>query len=189
MLLLILITQPFENASNGSIDAWKNLKLVKKLREKGYGVIELNHFASAMMFIPHIRTCLLTIVFSGTWLLADIATAQPTAKKCSAVMAQVKATLPQVKRFSVGRIETKYDGTPPQGRSQYASIIFMGERSPNEAIMAQKIIANCRQIATVSFILDGTDDERRYGLLNGKVQPFKCKDITEKVRWGEFGCP
>ncbi len=54
--------------------------------------------------------------------------------------------------------------------------------------MTKRIIASCPKVGSVSFITNGTDEEDRYGLLSGKVQTFKCKDITEPISWGEYGC-
>jgi hypothetical protein len=81
----------------------------------------------------------------------------------------------------------EYNGRPPQDRTQHL-IFTMGERGKSELQMATQIIRNCPQIGSVSFIINQTDDETRYGLLNGKVQPFKCKDIDETIQWGEYGC-
>lgn len=110
-----------------------------------------------------------------------------TPSKCSNVLAQSKSALSKVDTFRISAIN-KYEGRPPSGRSQHLHII-RGQGLSTEAAMAKKIIANCPKIGSISFITNGTDEESRYGWLNGKVQPFKCKDITETVKWGEYGCP
>jgi hypothetical protein len=107
--------------------------------------------------------------------------------KCSTVLAQSKSALNKVNTFRISKIE-QYEGRPPIGRSQHLHII-RGQRLTTEATMAKKIIANCPKIGSISFVTNGTDEEDRYGWLNGKVQPFKCKNIDEPVKWGEYGCP
>jgi hypothetical protein len=107
--------------------------------------------------------------------------------KCSTVLAQSKLALNKVDTFRISKINQS-EGSPPSGRSQHLHII-RGQGLTTEAAMAKKIIANCPKIGSISFITNGTDEEDRYGWLNGKVRRFKCKDITETVKWGEYGCP
>ncbi len=117
--------------------------------------------------------------------LSAVAAATPS--KCSNVLTQSKSSLNKVDTFRISKIN-QYEGHPPSGRSQHLHVI-RGQRLTTEVAMAKKIIANCPKIGSISFITNGTDEEDRYGWLNGKVQPFKCKDIAETVKWGEYGCP
>jgi hypothetical protein len=108
--------------------------------------------------------------------------------KCSQVLAQSKAALTDVQAFKTIKYN-QYDGIPPKGRTQHLAIV-MGERS-SELAMTKRIIASCPKIGSVSFIMNGTDDQNRYGLLNGKVQAFKCQtagDTDTTIKWGQYGC-
>jgi hypothetical protein len=133
----------------------------------------------------------IAIALLATCLPTPIAFAQSNGSKCSQAIAQNKAILPNNKQsVRTGAINTQYEGTPPKGRSQHLSFVFLGDRVKNEAAIAEKIITSCPKIGVVSFILWGTDDETRYGLLNRKIERFQCKDMEEKViKWGEFRCP
>jgi hypothetical protein len=130
-------------------------------------------------------------LISVTGLLLSMSMNLPTTvaaapSKCSIVLAQSKLALNKVDTFQISKIN-QYEGRPPSGRSQHLHII-RGQRLNTEAAMAKKIIANCPKVGSISFITNGTDEEDRYGLLNGKVQPFKCKNTDEPVKWGEYGC-
>jgi hypothetical protein len=133
----------------------------------------------------------LALVMLVTCLPAPIAIARPAASRCSQAIAQSKALLPkQQQSVRTGEINTADYGNPPAGRSQYLNFVFLGNHVKNEASIAKKIITNCPKIAVTNFIIDGTDDLNSYGLLNGKIQQFQCKDMETKViKWGEFRCP
>ncbi len=117
--------------------------------------------------------------------LSRSAMARPS--KCSTVLARSKSSLAKVTRFKISNFD-KYDGIPPKGRTQHLSIIFRGIHQSTELAMATKIIAGCPQIGSVRFVIDGTDDQSVYGLLNGKVRMFKCKDMDSTNKWGEYAC-
>jgi hypothetical protein len=129
---------------------------------------------------------LLPLVLAFFWLPVNISAA--ASSKCSMVLSQSKSAINKVHSFRTYQIQEKNDGIPPQGRSQHLNIVRGLRQEVKEAVMAKKIIANCPKIGSVSFITNGTDEEDRYGLLNGKVQTFKCKDISEPISWGEYGC-
>jgi hypothetical protein len=54
--------------------------------------------------------------------------------------------------------------------------------------MAKKIVADCPQIGLITFNQYQTDWVNMYGLINGEVQAFRCKDLEEKIKWGEYIC-
>lgn len=144
-----------------------------------------------MTKISQIQRYSIAIALLATCLPTPIAFAQSNSRTCSQAIARSKAILPQQKQtVRTSAIDTQYEGTPPKGRSQHLSFVFLGDRAKNEAAIAEKIIARCPKIGVVSFILWGTDDASRYGLLNKKIQRFQCKDMEAKViKWGEFRCP
>jgi hypothetical protein len=131
---------------------------------------------------------LLPLFLALSWLPVNISAAVAAPSKCSTVLAQTKSSLNKFYSLRTFGIEEKNDGIPPNGRSQHL-IFIRGLRAPvKEANMTKRIIASCPKVGSVSFITNGTDEEDRYGLLNGKVQTFKCKDISEPISWGEYGC-
>jgi hypothetical protein len=108
--------------------------------------------------------------------------------KCSMVLAQTKSALNKFHSFRTFAIQEKYDGIPPQGRSEHL-VFVRGLRAPvKEATITKKIITSCPKVGSVSFITNGTDEEDRYGLLNAKVQSFQCKAPEEPAVWGKYGC-
>jgi hypothetical protein len=131
---------------------------------------------------------LLPLFLAFSWQPVNISASVAASSKCSTVLAQSKSAINKVHSFTIYKIQEQNDGVPPQGRSQHLNIVRGLRQEVKEAAMAKKIIANCSRIGSVSFITNGTDEEDRYGLLNGKVQTFKCKDITEPISWGEYGC-
>jgi hypothetical protein len=131
---------------------------------------------------------LLPLILTLSCLPVNISSSLAAPSRCSTVLTQTKSSLNKFYSLRTFNIEEKSDGIPPQGRSQQL-VFIRGLRAPvKEATMAKKIIANCAKVGSVSFITNGTDEEDRYGLLNGKVQTFKCKDIAEPISWGEYGC-
>jgi hypothetical protein len=131
---------------------------------------------------------LLPLALAFSWLPVNLSAAVAAPSKCSTVLAQSKSAINKVHSFRTYQIQEKDDGIPPRGRSQHLNIVRGLRQEGKEALMAKKIIANCPKIGSVSFITNGTDEEDKYGLLNGKVQTFKCKDIAEPISWGEYGC-
>jgi hypothetical protein len=113
---------------------------------------------------------------------------------CNSVLAQSKATLPNVRFFKVINID-KFQGDAPRGRSKQLNISIDGEKgekymgvSSLQLAMTKKIVVSCPQIAIVAFNKYETDWVNMYGLVNGKVQKFVCKDVGEKITWGEYTC-
>jgi hypothetical protein len=138
--------------------------------------------------INQLMKYLLVAAITFSLLPINISTSTAAPNKCSTVLAQSKAALNKVSSFKIYAIQQQYDGVPPQGRSQHLNIVRGLRQEGKEAAMAKKIINNCPKIGSVSVITNGTDEEDRYGLLNGKVQTFKCKDTSETISWGEYGC-
>jgi hypothetical protein len=111
-----------------------------------------------------------------------------TQSNCSAVLAQSKSSLTNITRFKVSKLG-KYDGIPPKGRTQNLYITSSGIRGELTPLtMAKRIISSCLEIGSVRFVANGTDDQSVYGLLNGKVQIFRCTGIDNPNRWGEYAC-
>jgi hypothetical protein len=106
--------------------------------------------------------------------------------KCSRVLSQSKAELTNVQAFRTIKYD-QYDGIPPRGRTMHLAI-GIGERPSNELLISKRIITSCPQIGSISFIMNGTDDQNRYGLLNGKVQAFKCQAPGATSKWGTYSC-
>jgi hypothetical protein len=131
---------------------------------------------------------LLPLFLTFSWLPVNISEAVTASSKCSTVLAQSKSAINKVSSFRTFNIQEKDDGIPPRGRSQHLNIIRGLRQEVKEAAMAKRIITSCPKIGSVSFITNGTDEEDRYGLLNGKIQAFQCRDITEPISWGEYGC-
>lgn len=107
--------------------------------------------------------------------------------KCSTVLAQSKSSLTNVTRFKISKLG-KYDGIPPRGRTQHLTIIFSDIQELTSLAMARRIITNCPKIGSVRFVGNGSDDQSVYGLLNGKVQIFKCTGMENPNKWGEYAC-
>lgn len=114
--------------------------------------------------------------------------------QCNSVLSQSKARLPNLKGFKVINI-SKFLGQPPQGRSKHLTISIDGSAGDKymnqhnaQLVITKKIVASCPQIAIVSFNKYQTDWVNMYGLVNGKVQAFTCKDVDEKINWGEYTC-
>ena len=107
--------------------------------------------------------------------------------KCSSVLAQSKSSLTKITRFETANLD-KYDGIPPRGRTQSLTIISSGIQELAPLAMAKSIIASCPKIGSVRFVVNGTDDQSVYGLLNGKVQLFKCMGMDNPNKWGEYAC-
>jgi hypothetical protein len=110
-----------------------------------------------------------------------------SSKQCSPVLAQIKSNLTNVTRFETSNLD-KYDGTPPRGRTQSLTIISAGIQESRSLAMAKKIIASCPKIGSVRFVINGSDEQNVYGLLNGKVQIFKCTGMENPNKWGEYSC-
>ena len=83
---------------------------------------------------------------------------------------------------------SKHDGISPRGRTQSLTIISSGIRDSTPLAIAKTIVSNCPRIGSVRFVANGTDDQSVYGLLNGKVQLFKCTGINKPNKWGEYAC-
>jgi hypothetical protein len=117
------------------------------------------------------------------------ATAQPS--ECNKTLQTVKTQLTKVRIFKTSKLTSS--GQPkPKSRSLELNTIVDSEKVMNNAQMqlkiAKRIIANCPQIGLVTFNQYQTDWVNMYGLVNGKVQAFNCKDVGEEVKWGEHIC-
>jgi hypothetical protein len=110
-----------------------------------------------------------------------------TPSQCSTVLEQSKSVLTNITRFEISKL-SKYDGISPQGKTQHLTIISSGIQGSTSLAMSTKIIASCPKIGSVRFVVNGTDDQSVYGLLNGKVQIFKCRNIEKPYKWGQYPC-
>jgi hypothetical protein len=107
--------------------------------------------------------------------------------KCSTTLSKSKSSMPNITRFDVSNLD-KSDGIPPRGRTQHLNIISFRLKDSKELSMAKKVIADCPKIGMVRFVSNGSDEQSVYGLLNGKVQLFKCVGMESTNKWGEYAC-
>jgi hypothetical protein len=107
--------------------------------------------------------------------------------KCSTVIAQSKSAISNLTRFDISKL-SKYDGIPPKGKTQHLTIISSVVQESIQLKMAKTIITSCPKIGSVRFVANGTDDQNVYGLLNDKVQIFKCTGMENPDKWGEYAC-
>jgi hypothetical protein len=136
------------------------------------------------------------------FLLPSMATFPAAARSsktlCANTLKSVKSAVPSVKVFQMTAIPTEM-GRPPRGRSKYLVISVQGiaDKAPGHVFMntaakqkaiAQKVVKNCSQVGLVSFNLYESDWVNMYGIKNGKVQPFTCREMGSTLTWGQYGC-
>jgi hypothetical protein len=117
------------------------------------------------------------------------ATAQSS--QCNRTLQAAKSQLTNIQKFQTTKLNSS--GQPrPKGRSQELNIIVNSDKIMNngkiQLTMTKKIVANCSQIGLVTFNQYQTDWVNMYGLLKGKVQAFSCKDLEDRIKWGEYVC-
>jgi PBP1b-binding outer membrane lipoprotein LpoB len=155
---------------------------------------EHKHYFTSLLFVSiFFATTMkrLCATFCSALLLSSGAVAVPATAKssqCNRTLQTVKSQLTNVQKFQTGNLTSS--GEPrPKGRSQELNIAVDSGLARNDEkvqlTIAKKVIANCSKIGLVTFTADG---EKAYGLLNGKVQAFECKNMEEKVKWGEYIC-
>jgi hypothetical protein len=126
------------------------------------------------------------------------AAARSSATRCADTLKSVKSSIPGLKVFQMNSIPLDM-GQPPRGRSKYLVVsvqgikntapghVFMNTAAKQQAI-AQRVVKNCSQVGLVSFNLYESDWVNMYGLKNGKVRPFTCKEMGSALTWGQYGC-
>jgi hypothetical protein len=130
----------------------------------------------------------LATILAFSCLPVNLSASVAAPSRCSAVLAQTQSALNKFHSFKIFKIDEKNEGISPPGRSEHF-VFVRGLRTPvKEVAIAKKIITSCPKVGSVSFITNGTDEEDRYGLLNGKVQSFQCKAPEETAVWGKYGC-
>jgi hypothetical protein len=107
--------------------------------------------------------------------------------QCSTVLKDIKSSIANVTRFEISKL-SEYDGIPPKGRTQHLTIISSGIQGSASLAMSTKIVASCPKIGSTRFVINGTDEQSVYGLLNGKVQIFKCRSTENPSKWGQYVC-
>jgi hypothetical protein len=126
----------------------------------------------------------------------SLSPAEAANNKCDRTLQSIKASLPKVIVFKV--TATNPGAKPPKGRSKQLYITMQGNAA--ETLMGKEdkllkisktTIDSCPQVAMVTFGIDQTDWGKTYGLVNGRVQAFVCREENANprtLRWGEQIC-
>jgi hypothetical protein len=124
---------------------------------------------------------------------ASLSLAKPSltsSPKCNAAIANVQS------KFSIKQTSTTTLANQPGKPTRKTTIdmivnggrrgsIFMDNTSLQLA-MSRKIINSCGDVGRISYQLFQSDYIRVYGLINGKVREFSCKEIYGKNNWGDM---
>ncbi len=135
--------------------------------------------------------CGLLLVISNSSVPATAAT---SSSSCNNTLKLVKNSLSGVVTFKTRALGNEGQ---PRGRSKALDITFKNDSDrvfPTESTrrsITTRVIKNCTQIALVSFGVYQTDGGSAYGLKNGRIIQFACREPGEgrKLVWGEVYCP
>jgi hypothetical protein len=124
-------------------------------------------------------------------------TAQPTLaikSQCLRAVNNAKKQLggaPQIQRTSNFLLEPSY-GKPPADRPRGISFTMKTDKfmanTQLQTNISRNLTSKCSNVSLVRFGLDQTDWVNIYGLVNGRIKRFTCKEAGESIKWGEQVC-
>jgi hypothetical protein len=152
-------------------------------------IINHQHFLAIKVmnkFLP-ISLGLLLILSNWSILSAEAGQSRPS---CNSILKSVRSSLKSIRDVQMNPLGKKGQ---PAGRTKSLDLIFNRPSAPlktgRELSIATRVIKNCSNVGSVSFIEYQSDYGSVYGLVNGKVVEFTCQEnVLAPARWGEDIC-
>jgi hypothetical protein len=152
-------------------------------------VINHQHFFTIKVmnkFLP-VSIGILLVLSNWSILPADAGRSRPS---CNSTLKSVRSSLKNIRDVQMNPLGKRGQ---PAGRTKSLDLIFNRPSAPlatgQELSIAARVIKNCSNVGSVSFIEYQSDYGSVYGLVKSKVIEFTCKEnVLEPARWGEEIC-
>lgn len=152
-------------------------------------VINRQHFLVVKVMNKFLPVSIGIILGLSNWSILP-AIAGRSNPSCNSTLKSVRSSLKSIRDVQMNPLGKKGQ---PAGRTKSLDLIFNRPSAPletaKELSIATRVIKNCSNVGSVSFIEYQSDYGSVYGLVNGEVVEFTCKEnVLEPARWGEDIC-
>jgi hypothetical protein len=152
-------------------------------------IINHQHFLAIKVMNNFLPVSLGLFLVLSNWIIlpADAGQSRPS---CNSTLKSVRSSLKNIRDVQMNPLGKRGQ---PAGRTKSLDLIFnkpsAALETAKELSIATRVIKNCSNVGSVSFIEYQSDYGSVYGLVNGKVIEFTCKEkVLEPARWGEEIC-